>query len=202
MKALHSLTLLAATACAPLALATQPTVFSFSGEIAIVVGSERAFYKADPFSGTLDINTATGAFVSGSVNFGSPYPGLTVPTLNVTGYETAPGGPGTHDFIIALCTDTNCVSNWAMNMTLQVPASDGTLVGYGGGKIVGAGLYYGSIADDWGGCPLDSVTGCGSVTTHSSGGGGTKPGVPEPDSAWLLLLGLAATQLRWRRLLH
>jgi hypothetical protein len=198
MKTLQCLTLLVATAYAPLALATQPTVFSFSGEIAVVVGSERGFYKADPFSGTLDIDTASGAFVSGSVDFGSPYTGLTVPTLNVTGYETAPGGPGTHVFIVALCTDTNCVSNWAMNMTLEVPASNGTLVGYGGGKIVGAGLYYGSIADDWGGCPLDSVTACGSVTSQS-GGGGTKPGVPEPGSAWLMLMGLAATQLRGRR---
>jgi hypothetical protein len=192
MKILCTLTALAAAATCSLAVASD-TVFNVSGTINIT--------GTDTFSGTLDINTATGAFVGGSLIFGSPATGITVPTLDLTGFETASGGSGTHLFIVELCASTDCSSNWLMNMTLDVTPSDGSLVGYAGGKINSVALLYGSIANSWGGCPLAPTftpPSCGGITSPNGGGGGTH-GVPEPTSAALLILGLTATCLSRRR---
>jgi hypothetical protein len=191
--------ILLATAGPPLAFAAQPTVFDVTGSVAIVSnGTEAPTGAIDAFSGTIDINTATGAVTGADLSFGSPGFGLTIPALTFAGLEIAPGPTGSHLYTLEFCAAAVCSSNWLMGMTIDVTPTVPTLVGYAGGKIDNVGLFYGGVQNTWGGCPDGPVTACGGITLKSGGGGG-KTGVPEPASALLMLLGLAATQLRRQR---
>jgi hypothetical protein len=193
---------LLAAAFSSLAFASGPTVFDISGSVDIVSGGTLAPTSVtDAFSGTLDINTATGAVIGADITFGTPGDGITIPALTLVG-EDATGGSGAHLYDIELCAAADCSSNWLMNMTVDVTPYTGTLVGYAGGKINNIGLFYGGPADTWGSCPDGPVTSCGLLSTTGSSSPPPPPPpptVPEPGSALLLLLGLAATGLARRR---
>jgi hypothetical protein len=203
MTSTHVLAGLVTAAFASLAVA-QSSVFDLSGTLTIT--GNGAPYTSDAVSGTLDINTVTGAVTGADVVFGSPAPSIpSVPPLTVIGPETAPGPAGSHFYEIELCaqltplTPTKCTGNWLIELGLDVTPMVPSLVGYTGGKIANMGLFYGGVQDTWGGCPeTDVLSNCGRITLAQT----TSPppkGVPEPASGLLMLLGIFGTTLMRRR---
>jgi hypothetical protein len=196
MRPARFVAMLATLAVASVAAAAQPTAFNIAGTLTITADRTGAPTGTDAFAGTLDINTATGTVTGADITLGSPYTGLTIPTLDVI-QTSETGGAGQYVYDIVVCAATDCSSNWLMNIDVQVSGYVPTLIGYAGGKITETGLFYGGPQSPWGGCPIvTSAGGCGLVTATSHSGGGSNPGVPEPGSAALMLLGLAATCLR------
>ncbi len=196
MKILCTLTALAAAATCSLAVASD-TVFNVSGTINITGNGPPD--TSDALSGTLTINTATGSIDGLDLIFGSPtIPPQLVPPLTELGPETSPGPAGSHLYDIEACAPPGCGSNWLINMNLDVTPTVPSLIGYAGGEIATIGLFYGGVQNTWGGCPASpaAASPCGTLSTSRT------TGVPEPASAALLILGLAATCLRRRRRLH
>jgi hypothetical protein len=193
MKILCTLTALAAAALVSAAAFGAATPFNVSGTIS----SDFPPPASSALSGTLTIDPATGAIDGLDLNFTSPSTTITMslPSLTFLGPETAPGPAGSHLYEIEACASMDCGSNWLIEMGLDVTPTVPSLIGYNGGKIATIGLFFGGVADTWGGCPVSPAVAspCGTLSTSRT------TGVPEPASAALLILGLTATCLRRRR---
>jgi hypothetical protein len=174
--------------------AAGPIAFDISGTIT----SDYPPPATSTLSGSLTIDTVTGALDAADVDFTSPSTSIpTVPALTFFGPETAPGPAGSHAYEIELCAVSGCAGNWLIELVLDVSPTTPSLVGYTGGPIRSIGLFYTGVQDTWGACATSAAatTSCGALSTTSS----PPPPVPEPDGYALMLTGLAAMGLLVRR---
>jgi hypothetical protein len=175
--------------------ASADTIFNVSGTI----NSDFPPPATSTLSGTITIDTGTGAIDGVDLQFTSPSNTIvgSLPDLTNVGIETS----GTNDqtYEVELCASTPCSTNWLITMLLDVPSFTSgeltSLVGYDGGDIDSIGLFYGGVADTWGGCQADSLSSptCGQLSA---------PGpvsTPEPAALPFLATGLGMIGLMARR---
>jgi hypothetical protein len=167
--------------------ANADTVFNVSGTI----NSDFPPPDTSTLSGTITINTGTGAIDGVDLQFTSPSTTIAglLPDLTNVGIETS----GTIDqtYEVEVCASVPCSSNWLITMLLDVPSFTSgeltSLVGYDGGDIYSIGLFYGGVQDTWGSCQADSLSSptCGQL----SGAGPVS--TPEPAVLPLVVTSLA-----------
>ena len=157
-------------ACCLLALtvgsANADTVFNVSGTI----NSDFPPPDTSTLSGTITINTGTGAIDGVDLQFTSPSTSISgsLPDLTNVGFETS--GTNEQTYEVEVCASVPCSSNWLITLLLDVPSFTSgeltSLVGYDGGDIYSIGLFYGGVQDTWGGCQADSLSSptCGQLS--------------------------------------
>ena len=175
--------------------ANADTIFNVSGTI----NSDFPPPATSTLSGTITINTGTGAIDGVDLQFTSPSTTIagSLPDLTNVGIETS--GTNEQIYEVEVCASPSCGSNWLITMLLDVPSFTSgeltSLVGYDGGDIYSLGLFYGGVQDTWGGCQADSLS--SSTCGQLSGAGPVS--TPEPAVLPLVAAGLGIIGLVARR---
>ena len=146
--------------------ANADTIFNVSGTI----NSDFPPPDTSTLSGTITINTGTGAIDGVDLQFTSPSTSISgsLPDLTNVGFETS--GTNEQTYEVEVCASVPCSSNWLITLLLDVPSFTSgeltSLVGYDGGDIYSIGLFYGGVQDTWGGCQADSLSSptCGQLS--------------------------------------
>ena len=172
------------------------TVINVSGTI----NSDFPPPATSTLSGTITIDTGTGAIDGVDLRFTSPSTTITgsLPDLTNVGIETS--GTNEQTYELEVCASLPCSSNWLITVLLDVPSFTSgeltSLVGYDGGDIYSIGLFYGGVQNTWGGCQADSLSSptCGQLS-------GLEPvSTPEPAVLPLVATGLGLIGLLARRM--
>jgi hypothetical protein len=175
--------------------ANADTIFNVSGTI----NSDFPPPATSTLSGTITVNTGTGAIDGVDLQFTSPSTTISgsLPDLTSVGIETS--GTNEQTYEVEVCASPPCGGNWLITMLLAVPSFTSgeltSLVGYDGGGIYSIGLFYGGVQDTWGSCQADSLSSptCGQL----SGEGAVSS--PEPAVFPLVATGLGMIGLLARR---
>jgi hypothetical protein len=178
--------------------ANADSIFDVSG----IINSDFPPPDTSTLSGTITINTGTGAIDGIDLQFTSPSTTISgsLPDLTNVGIETS--GTNEQTYEVEVCASLPCSTNWLLTMLLEVPSFTSgdltSLVGYAGGGIYSLGLFYGGVQNTWGSCQADSLssTTCGQLSAAAA------VSTPEPAVLPLVATGLALIGLlaRGRRL--
>lgn len=166
--------------------ANADSIFDVSG----IINSDFPPPDTSMLSGTITINTVTGAIDGIDLQFTSPSNTISGPLPDLTNIGIETLGTNEQTYEIEVCASVACSTNWLLEMLLEVPSFTSgeptSLVGYAGGGIYSLGLLYGGVQNTWGGCQADSLssTTCGQVSAAAAAS------TPEPAVIPLVATGL------------